>query len=184
MKTTLTREKRDGSAVEVPAPNIVKTYTEQMGGVDLADQNKARYSISASVITTKWWFRLFTGLLDMALANSWQLYKHRVDAEGRLNHQDFLLAVADGFLAEARASLVKGKPVRGQIPLGHELVLQAKISRYVVCNTPAHLRRTMWMSAFCQYARHAEKCFYQFHTVDYAVSHRYQKRTCRVLESQ
>ena len=71
--TIVNRRKRDGAIVTVPAPKIVKTYTERMGGVDRADQNKARYAISASVITRKWWFRLFTGLLDMALTNSWQL---------------------------------------------------------------------------------------------------------------
>ena len=55
--TTVTRRTRSGSEVTVPAPMLVKTYVQRMGGVDLADMNKSRYSIAGTLITRKWWFR-------------------------------------------------------------------------------------------------------------------------------
>ena len=171
-----------GSKVEVPAPTMVKTYVERMGGVDLADQNKQRYSISATVVTRKWWFRLFTGLLDMALGNSWQLYKYTVVADLRLNHQDYLLAVADGMLAEAVASLATGHSMRSLVPPEHEVVCQRKVSRCVVCSRPKDVRKTTWMCSFCQYAMCAEKCFHHFHTSGMVISSRFTKRKHR--ESQ
>ena len=181
--TTLTRRNRDGVVVNVPAPKIVKTYTERMGGVDLADQNKARYSISATVITRKWWVRLFSGLLDMALTNSWQLYKYTVEEQKRLSHQDFLFAVADGFLAEARASLERRPAIRGLVPVRHELVHQQKRSRCVVCSTPRRLKRTIWMCSLCMFAMHAEKCFQEYHTQDKKISSRFHTREVRLTET-
>ena len=61
---------RDGSEKNVPAPVIVKTYTERIGAVGLADKNKQRDSVAAAVVTRKWWFRIFQGLLDIAVTNS------------------------------------------------------------------------------------------------------------------
>ena len=175
--TKLFRRKKNGVEVEVEAPNIVKVYTERMGGVDLADQNKCKYSISSTLITRKWWFRIFTGLLDMAITNSWQLYKCSINPEGRLNHQNFILAVADAFLAQARASDLGAPERRLLVPSNHELVLQEKISRCAVCSTNRKRTRTMWMCSECGFAMCAEKCYHFYHTVGKVINSRFHPRT-------
>lgn len=44
-----------------------------MGGTDLMDENVARYRIS--IRGKKWWWCLFSWLVDTAVHNAWQLHK-------------------------------------------------------------------------------------------------------------
>lgn len=86
------RKKKQSCAIE--CPHVIKEYNKHMGGVDLMDSLIGRYKIQMR--TKKWYFRLFYHLLDMALVNSWLLYK-KVSAIKR--HKNILR------LAEFRAEV-------------------------------------------------------------------------------
>lgn len=48
-------------------------YNKHMGGTDVMDENVSRYRIS--IRSKKWWWCLFTWLIDVMIQNAWTLYK-------------------------------------------------------------------------------------------------------------
>ena len=64
--------------IAITQPMIVRNYNCHMGGVDRLDQNISCYRISLR--KKKWWFSLFTWLLDATVANSYYVFKQ--------NHSD------------------------------------------------------------------------------------------------
>ena len=60
-------------SIHVNRPAVVKCYNEAMGGTDRMDQhvNHCRVSVGGK----KWWWSLFTWLLDVSVQNSWRLHR-------------------------------------------------------------------------------------------------------------
>lgn len=54
--------------IQVPRPAIIAKYNTHMGGVDRMDKDVARYRIG--IRGKKWWWPIFTWLLDVAINNS------------------------------------------------------------------------------------------------------------------
>lgn len=72
--TTIKRyDKHTKSTREISCPFVVKEYNRHMGGVDLLDAILARLKIT--IKSKKWYIRLFYHFIDMALGNSWILFK-------------------------------------------------------------------------------------------------------------
>lgn len=63
----------DKKKIKVSIPHGIKMYNKGMGGTDRMDQNINKYRIS--IKSKKWWWSLFTWMLDMAVHNAWQLSK-------------------------------------------------------------------------------------------------------------
>ena len=59
--------------IEVSCPKVVKSYNQNMGGVDICDQMLEYYRTFFR--TKKWPFKVILHLFDMAIVNSWQEYK-------------------------------------------------------------------------------------------------------------
>lgn len=57
--------------ISVPIPNVIDNYNRCMGGTDRMDQNinKCRIGIRGK----KWWWCMFTWLLDVSINNAWVL---------------------------------------------------------------------------------------------------------------
>lgn len=66
-------DKKDKKEITIPCPKIIKDYNAHMGGVDLMDSFLGRYRIR--IKSRKWYLRLFYDMIDMAVINSWVLYK-------------------------------------------------------------------------------------------------------------
>lgn len=58
---------------DVDCPFVVKGYNRFMGGVDLMDGLIGRYIIKLR--SRKWYIRLWYHFIDVAIVNSWLLYK-------------------------------------------------------------------------------------------------------------
>ena len=88
--------------VTVARPSVVREYNSKMGGVDLVDRMMSYYRMDAR--TNKWTFRMIMHFTDLALANSWLLYRQDLTTRGaqRKNVMQFLefrMDVAKTFLS-------------------------------------------------------------------------------------
>ncbi|KAG5884925.1 hypothetical protein JTB14_001883 [Gonioctena quinquepunctata] len=59
--------------IYVSRPSLITEYNRFMGGTDLLDENTARYRIS--IRRKKWWWAIFTWLLDVSVVNAWNIYR-------------------------------------------------------------------------------------------------------------
>ncbi|KAK9729985.1 Transposase IS4 [Popillia japonica] len=64
------KEKRN---LQVSRPYMISKYNASMGGTDVMDENIARWRISLR--GKKWWWCLFTWLIDASILNAWVLHK-------------------------------------------------------------------------------------------------------------
>lgn len=78
--------------VQVTIPNAVVMYNKNMGGTDRMDQNVNAYRIGAR--GKKWWFSIFTWLVDVSIQNAWLL--HRKGGHG-LTQLQFRRSIANHF---------------------------------------------------------------------------------------
>lgn len=73
----MTKEQRYDKAkkqkIEITCPHIVQEYNKHMGGVDLMDSFLGRNHMT--VRSKKWYLRIFFHLFDLAVINSWIVYR-------------------------------------------------------------------------------------------------------------
>jgi hypothetical protein len=85
----------------LPVLEQIISYQQHMGGVDRNDfLRMARYSVQMSQGMKKWPKMVFCALLDLAIVNSFLLWKLKFsDRHNRsLSHYDFMEALANGLL--------------------------------------------------------------------------------------
>ncbi|XP_054737840.1 uncharacterized protein LOC129244249 [Anastrepha obliqua] len=73
------------SKINVPQPNLYATYNKHMGGVDNIDQNVNVYRIALK--GKKWWWVIFTYLLDLTMTNAWKFYISLNNKNDKFNTQ-------------------------------------------------------------------------------------------------
>lgn len=61
------------SKVNIAQPHLISEYNAGMGGVDLHDQAISAYNIKFR--GKKWWWPLFTSMINSCVVNAWKLYK-------------------------------------------------------------------------------------------------------------
>ena len=68
---------------EISQPNVVKSYSTHMRGVDHHDWLAAKYA--TSLRGKKWYWPIFTRILDMAVVNAWIIHKFVHEGKDQLN---------------------------------------------------------------------------------------------------
>uniref|UniRef100_A0A0P4WNR9 PiggyBac transposable element-derived protein domain-containing protein n=1 Tax=Scylla olivacea TaxID=85551 RepID=A0A0P4WNR9_SCYOL len=119
-------DKKRKEIVEIPCPKIVKTYNEEMGGVDLLDSLIALYRIH--IRSHKYYHKLVFHFLDVTIVNSWLLYRRDASAIGvskksQLQLQAFKLKVAYSLLRQNKDPLKRpgvGRPRSSSLETEHE----------------------------------------------------------------
>lgn len=83
--------------IEINQPNIINAYNKSMAGVDRMDQNIATYMINLR--SKKWWWPLFTFVVDAAVNNAFQLYRNRNlnPGEQRMDALGLRRAIVDAY---------------------------------------------------------------------------------------
>ncbi len=64
------KEKKE---ISIPIPKLIQEYNSYMGGVDLLDKQVSLYRIR--IRSKKWWWPLFTQMIDIAVVNTWRIYQ-------------------------------------------------------------------------------------------------------------
>ena len=85
----MNRERKGDLVVE--KPEIINDYNCFMGGFDVVDQHLAYYAIGCKGL--KWWRHVFYRLLEMAIVNSYAIYRLK-GPEKLLTHKAFHLKLA------------------------------------------------------------------------------------------
>jgi hypothetical protein len=69
--------------LKVPCPQMVVDYQRYMGGVDIHDQLRLqRYSVQMAFVFKKYYKSIFLGLLDIALVNSYIVWRVLAKQQG------------------------------------------------------------------------------------------------------
>lgn len=68
--------------IQVTRPHMIGEYNRYMGGTDLMDENISMYRVG--IRGKKWWWPLFTWLLDVSVHNAWVVKKNTGDSMPQL----------------------------------------------------------------------------------------------------
>ncbi|KAH0815260.1 hypothetical protein GEV33_007531 [Tenebrio molitor] len=79
--------------IQVPRPNIIGKYSQSMGGNDQMDENTSQYRIA--VKGKKWWWCLFTWIIDVCAHNAWQCHRK---SGGTFSQLEFRHCIAQAYL--------------------------------------------------------------------------------------
>ena len=86
-------EVRTAAGILKQKPKCVAADNRYMGGVDISDRKIDH--VSAERPSKRYWEKIFFNLLDMALLNSYELYRSNTDAGQRKTRHDFLASVVE-----------------------------------------------------------------------------------------
>lgn len=154
----------EGRKVDVDIPFIFQNYNKGMGGVDQADQSIAVYR--SAIRSKKWWWVLFTYMLDLAVANTWRL--HVLAAEDNLDQLQFRRCIARFYLRNVATERTDGRrrkpssivPKMNLDGVGHFPQKLPNQLRCVECH-----KKARWQCKKCIKTLCIEKgCFEKYHT--------------------
>ncbi|CAF1619795.1 unnamed protein product [Adineta ricciae] len=102
--------------IEVPRPNVIKSYNQFMGGVDLHDMLISLYRIN--VRSQKYYIKIIFHLIDLSIVNGWLLYRRHCDQRRLPKNKiltllQFRMAVADALTKPVvpERPVQRGRPV-------------------------------------------------------------------------
>lgn len=151
--------KKDSKYLQVPRPNIIKCYNEYMGGIDLIDRMISYYRMSAR--TNKWTVKTILHLIDLAIANSWILYREDRKKFGDkskdiLQFLAFKLEVANGFLVDNQSNTELDE----NLPLNLRLTTRNNPTGYAPSprSTPTSSRRNGMHLPQLTKVKHSMRC--------------------------
>lgn len=114
---TVGRRQRNGTVIQVPSAPVVKTYNNNMGGVDLSDQMRGYYMAGRK--SKKWWRCLMWFFVDVSIVNAYILEKlsphHR--SRTQLAFRLDLVKLLIGNFSARRLSASSGRLEGGHWPI-------------------------------------------------------------------
>ncbi|XP_035528002.1 piggyBac transposable element-derived protein 4-like [Morone saxatilis] len=139
--------KKDKKYLTVTRPSIVREYNSKMGGVDMSDRMISYYRMS--VRTKKWTIRMLMHFTDLALVNSWLLYRRDNQENGTprkaiMKFLEFRMVVAQVFLSKCdvlhkAARVAEAENENGHIPPPGKKSRVTPIPHVSVRSSAAHL---------------------------------------------
>lgn len=146
--------------VDVNIPHVFQRYNQGMGGVDQADQSISLYR--TAIRGKKWWWVLFTYMLDLAVANAWRV--HLLTNDTKLDQLHFRRYIVRHYLRQTNAQSVR--PSASLMPslqydgIGHYARKLGHQLRCAVCHKKARWQCKKCLKTLCM----EKECFEFFHT--------------------
>jgi hypothetical protein len=149
--------------IYIDQPRLIKSYNENMGGVDRGDQNLSEYRVS--IRGKKWYFPLFAHCVDMAMQNAWRLHKSN---RGKLDLLEFRRSVATELLESHKRTTKRGPSKSSKNlhefsrydRLDHLVTYQQNQRRCAVCHKKAN-----FVCHKCDVGLHPKDCFVNYQTI-------------------
>lgn len=155
-------------------PNIVMSYNTCMSGVDLLDQSISAHTITRK--TVKWYHKVYFHLIDIAIYNSFVIYKV-LHHETRINFLDFKILLVKELLKEHHAEQIVSRSQSLEVnnslrffgdhfPVGKGIYENGKqkFARCVVCCQNDKRKETSIICENCNVSLCPVPCFKDFHT--------------------
>ena len=170
------RRAKDGSQNAVSCPLAIAEYNRIMGGVDRFDQLRERYTVGRRSI--KWWHRILYWLIDLAVVNSFIMYKanKREQEQSRIDQLGFRLQLTRQLTSGYTATRKRGRSVsflatKSQVPddvrlqqVGnHMLQTNKTFRRCRLCSSAKREKRTRYTCSVCDVPLCVDPCFRKFH---------------------
>lgn len=143
-------------------PYMFQNYNKGMGGVDEMDQSISLHRIG--IHGKKWWWGLFTYMIDMAMSNAWRL--HVCSKENSMDQLLFRRTIARFYLKQSpkkrattrsSSSNIEGLQLDGADHVPEKLPNRV---RCVICHN-----RSRWSCKKCKKTLCIDKgCFSKFHS--------------------
>lgn len=175
--TTIVERKNRSGVEQVTKPTVIVDYTSKMGGVDRSDHYISSYGFVTKSL--KWWRKLYFWLLEVALVNSFLLYKDYCSRNNLVtpSHKTFRKMVIKDLVGEVRnKGLKRGRPstsdveerLNGKLHVINKLP-DNKHKDCAVCsnrNKKGGRKETVFYCETCSRkpALHPENCFKKYHT--------------------
>ena len=174
ISTVQRRLKGSSSKIPVNCPHGIKLYNSKMGGVDLMDQLKSAYQLDRRS-NFRFYLRLFFDLFDVALVNSFIVYKKLENKD--LTLKEFKICIVLKLIASfvsRKLSCLNHRPsnrTKAQrpslIPPSHLPIFLETRRRCTVCSQAGNENRTYVTFSLCNIALCLQKeknCFLQYHS--------------------
>lgn len=159
-----------------PKPHVIIDYTKHMGGVDRGDHFVSSYQFMRR--TKKWYRKLFFWLLEIAIINSYILYKvvQTQSNHTPLTHFAYRKSLVRELVKEKVAQRPKSTRKRGRPAQGppeerlhgrHFMQRRPRSTRCIVCHKKGLRKETVYFCKTCtdQPNLHPEDCFELYHTL-------------------
>ena len=107
-------KKRNGGNTKVKKPLALFDYTQRMGGVDKSDQFMNYYNgVRRSL---KWTTKLAIHLFSMCVTNAYILYTKYGDKTEKIDHEEYILKVAEYLIEEGmKMRVLRNPPDRSRV---------------------------------------------------------------------
>ena len=105
--TAVLRRQKDGTRVSVRCPVMIRAYNNKMGGVDTGDQSRGYYRLRTKF--RKFYMFIFTFLIDVAITNSFILYKNFTSSPKLKSIKDFRLKLAAQLIGNYSSRKLPGR---------------------------------------------------------------------------
>lgn len=144
--------RKEHKEVHVKQPKAIHMYNKFMGGVDALDQSISTYRTHIRI--RKWYWPIFTWLLDLCCVNSWYLMRQHANDAGQL--LNFRRSLVLSFLS--RDVKISRVPAKG--PACHVIKKDETLRRLrcKVCHS-----QTWYRCSSCEIALHPNECFELYH---------------------
>nr|CAI5859199.1 unnamed protein product [Callosobruchus analis] len=162
--TTVRRTNAKGEKEEVPCPVAVSDYNKYMGGVDKMDQMIERYSVVRK--SRRWWMKIFFYFIDVAICNSFVIYKSSVTANGKkpISHLVFRSILVNeliGTFSSKQKKDVQNTKRLSNVGIHLPEVIKT-YRRCALCSTKRQEKRSNVLCSACNVAL-CKGCFADFH---------------------
>lgn len=175
VSSVMKRPKGSREKKPIPCPTCIQDYNLFMGGVDLTDQYLSYYSLTQRR-TIKWWKKVFWRMIDIAILNSWIIFRSNFPDSEINTHRLFRLELIHELVQplltrlaspEGGLSYSKGrKPTACDKRLlgKHFPYKQSERGRCVVCYNEKTLTGSRKAKKTTSYCPKCKSCFESFHT--------------------
>ncbi|XP_049947674.1 piggyBac transposable element-derived protein 3-like [Schistocerca serialis cubense] len=117
--TPLSSTKRYSQAkkkeISVTMPPLTEAYNAHMGGVDLLDKQISLYKMR--IRSKKWWWPLFTQMIEICVVNTWRAYQI-ANSNEKLSLLDVRRRIVTFYLAKKTGSVPKRRGPQGSKLMG------------------------------------------------------------------